>query len=232
MKIIAALLILSTCLMGGDTGVFLGNALGHGLMTAVNGVIHGNVKNLKQFTTLFLKGVPAGVGFYASKKLVSNGKVFQGVLLANLSASVTENIIKGKTPLSSIGYSIGPIRIKYEKKIKVEFSLWQAANLAISMRYGKMDFRDGLLTFTAKRQYIEDGLGWCKGIFPTVAVDSDMVYKHECIHVIQDLQLMSLSYEPIKHVRLHLFSAVATALTASMGYDNDLREIEAHFFNK
>lgn len=224
-----------------STQIKLGNIGGTAITTLLRGVLQGKVKSFKDVVkTLFYGGV-SGYGFYQSKKLISDGKIFPGVLLANVSASVVENIAMGKSPLSRIGYTFGFVRMNVYmpfKKINFDFSPKDMVTFAVSLKYSnKIIFRNGMVSFKAKEKF-EDAIGWCNGIFPTVVENKGHI-EHEIIHMIQNLQLMAISYEPFFHgKKFHLFEIRTQTFNIGFelinnnffSYENDIREIEARYF--
>ena len=80
--------------------VKLGNVLGSSVTTLARGLLQGQVHGFKDVVKMLAYGAASGYGFYQAKKQVANGHTFSGVLLANLSASVIENVPSGEGPLS------------------------------------------------------------------------------------------------------------------------------------
>jgi len=75
------------------------------LMTLVSGVVQGRVTSLADAANCLGSGAAGGYGAFAAKILVRNGRVSRGWLLANLSASLSENDAAGKSPIAQLGYT-------------------------------------------------------------------------------------------------------------------------------
>lgn len=234
-----------------ETEITLANVGGNAVATLLRGVLEGKVKNLKDAGKMLLYGGAAGYGFYQSKKLVANGNTFAGVMLANISASVTENTAVGNHPLSHIGYSLGPIRVRVATPlnkdggatINMDVSPKEIISLVAAFKNAdSFSFKDGLFTFKAQQQ-LGQAIGWCYGLYPTVMDGTDnYVYNHEVVHVVQNLQLMASSYEPFMKyggekgtfsfsgVRLQTLGVVADLSLSQFSYEDNLKEIEAFHF--
>lgn len=227
-----------------STKIKLWNIGGTAIMTLSRGLLEGKVKSVKDVMKMLFYGVVSGYGFYQSKKLISNGKVFPGVLLANVSASVVENVATGKHPLSRIGYSIGFMRVNLypfkSKFINFDFSPKDVVSLFISLKITKkIVFKNGLISFEAEKKF-EDGIGWCSGIYPTIVLNTkEYVYNHEVVHMVQNLQLMIFSYEPffskkkfhLFEIRTQTFNVVYGIYEKISSYKKDIREIESFYFS-
>jgi hypothetical protein len=234
-----------------STQIKLGNIGGTAIMTLVRGILQGKVHNLKDIGKMLLYGGISGYGFYQSKNLISKGKVLPGVVLANLSVSVVENVSNRNHLLSHIGYSLGFARINistpFNKNkgsiINVDISPKEIIALFVAIKYSnKIVFKDGVISFKAKEKF-GNAIGWCAGAFPTVVENiKEYVYKHEVIHMVQNLQLISVSYEPFfkkkKHHSLFDFHIRTQSLNVVFGilntkdYDKNIKEIETHYFVK
>ena len=237
----------------------IGNILGSAVSTLVRGIIQGKVKNFADAGKMFLYGGVAGYGFYAAKNMASKGNITTGVMLANLSASISENVSWGQNPLAYIGYSLGPVRVKIATPlaknasgiINLNVSAKEVLSLAYSIsKADKISFKHGLLTFSASEKLEgTNAIGWTKGMFATTMLDTpDYVLNHEVVHVIQNMQLSSVSlYEPLiqknhnnysgetglfnfEGIKLDLFSLANDLANASVQYDSQWQEIEAHHF--
>ena len=115
--------------------------------------------------------------------------------------------------------------------------------MAISLRNAdKIKFKDGLITFESKEKFGK-AIGWCYGLYPTVMTGTEnYVYRHEVVHVVQNLQLMSSSYEPfiktgskktafrINGIRLQSLGVIADLSLSQFSYESNLKEIEAFHF--
>lgn len=185
----------------------IGGQIGFSLLKAG---IQGKIKSKKDFFKILIYGGISGYGFYKSKKMISDGKITSGILMANLSYSITENITTGKKPFHYFYYINGPIKIgvknifikEKSKFIKLSISIRNLAQLLCSfIKYKdtkKINYETGILTFQiSDPKYTPIGAGWIRGLYPFYLKGSgNWVYKHELIHIIQNYQLMSLSPEP------------------------------------
>lgn len=190
-----------------ENTIKLYNVLGHSIGTLLKGIIQGQVKSFKSAGKVFLWGTAAGYGFYEAKKMIGNGSVTPGVILANLSASVTENVTRGDNPFSYLGYTLGPVRLRFATPLagkdrtflNVDISPMDIYTFVWSMkRSNSVSFKNGLISFQAD-SYPDTSnnwniRGWTMGIFPTVVKDKpEHIFYHESIHAMQYLQEMSLS---------------------------------------
>lgn len=189
-----------------ESTVVLGNVVGSGVTTLVRGLLQGQVHNFKDAVKCLAYGSASGYGFYQSKKLIAADRVFSGVLLANLSASVIDNVTSGEGPLSYLGFSLPLVRIEIatplarQKRslLRVTVSPRDAINLALSLsKSDRVSLRNGMLSFAADTPLSANVLGWAYGLFPTMLNGTnESVYRHEMVHVVQSLQLMAASPEP------------------------------------
>lgn len=189
-----------------ESTVVLGNIVGSGVTTLVRGLIQGQVHNFKDVVKCLAYGSASGYGFYQSKKLVAGNHVLGGVLLANLSASVIDNVTSGEGPLSYLGFSLPLARIEIatplakQKRslLRVTVSPRDAISLALSLsKSDRVSLRNGMLAFEADTPLAKNVRGWAYSMFPTVLSGTpESVYQHEMVHVVQSLQLMAASPEP------------------------------------
>jgi len=200
------------------------NVLGHSVGTLLKGIIQGQVKSFKSAGKVFLWGSVAGYGFYKSKTMIGNGNVTAGVVLANLSASVTENVTRGDNPFSYLGYTLGPVRFRFATPLSgknrtllnVDISPMDIYTFVWSLKQSNnISFRNGLLSFQADKapDLFSDWTirGWTIGMYPTIVKNKpEHIFFHESIHVIQYLQEMSISSK--------IFSKVVTK-------DNDFKKL-------
>ena len=238
--------------------VLAGNILGTGVSTVLRSLIMGNIKSFKDVSKCFVYGSAAGMGFYQSKAMAAKGNILPGVLLANLSASVAENVAMGEGPLDYLGFSFPFVHLQVATPLAknpaaifdVSFSSRDIISFFNSIKEAKhVSFRNGLLTFTADEPLAKGVLGWTNGIFPTtLSGGSSQVMEHEAIHAIQNLQLMAVSPEPLlsrksnpdrdskalrfSGVRLQAFGlANDLVLHGLQKYDMRWKEIEAYHFS-
>lgn len=234
----------------------LGNVIGNALTTVVRGIVSGKVKSVGDALKMAAYGGAAGYGFYQAKNLVSNGNITAGVALANLSASISENVSYGHHPLAYIGYTLGFSRIRVATPlaknpraiINLEISAHDIVNTFMALKYAdSFSFKGGLLTFSASEAYKNNALGWTFGPYATTMQGaSDIVLGHEAVHVIQNLQLAAASpYEPFlkkggsRNAKLFAFSGLkidSLALVNNLAmnaqdYESQWKEIEAYSFS-
>jgi hypothetical protein len=189
-----------------ESTIVLGNVIGTGVVSLARGWIQGNVHTFKDAVKCLGYGLASGYGFYQSKKLVAAGHTLSGVLLANLSTSVVDNVTSGEGPLSYLGFTLPLVRIELAtplaKKPKAIISFSVSPRDAISLvmsiiNADRASVRGGTLSFEADTPLDEGTRGWAYGIFPTVVSGKpECVFQHEMVHVIQSLQLMAGSPEP------------------------------------
>ena len=182
------------------------NVLGQGVGTLLKGIIQGKVRNLKSAGKMLFWGSVAGYGFYESKKMIGKGNVTTGFILANIAASVTENISSGNTPFSYLGYTLGPARIQiktpFNRKDKTLLNIKVAPADIIGFFNAKrlsdrLTFKNGMISFEANDYYRGTARGWAYGVYPTVVTGvPEHVFFHESIHVVQYIQTMSVSPQP------------------------------------
>jgi len=188
-----------------ENTIRLYNIGGQAVFTLLKGILQGKVKNFKDGVKTFFYGSVTGYGFYEAKKMIGKGHVTAGIILANLCASITENVASGYHPLAYLGYTIGPARIEVATPIARDpvaifnVSVTPGDLLTFYYQWKQADrilFRNGMITFIADEPIYANALGWTRGIYPTVLDGQpDYVYNHEVIHVAQHLQMMTISPE-------------------------------------
>jgi hypothetical protein len=186
--------------------VVLGNVIGSSVTTLVRGLIQGEVHGFKDVAKLLTYGAASGFGFYEAKKQVAAGNTFSGILLANLSASVVDNVTSGEGPLSYLGFTLPLVRLEVatplarhaRSLLRFTVSPRDAISLALALSNSdRASLRGGMLSFEADEPLAENVRGWAHGIFPTVVAGKpESVFRHEMVHVVQSLQLMAASPEP------------------------------------
>ena len=238
--------------------VLTGNILGTGISTVLRSLIMGNIKSFKDVSKCLVYGSVAGLGFYQSKAMAAKGNILTGVLLANLSASVAENVAMGEGPLDYLGFSFPFVHLQIATPlakhpaaiIDASFCSRDIISFIGSINKAKhVAFRNGLLTFTADEPMAKGVLGWTTGIFPTtLSGGSEQVMGHEAIHAIQNLQLMAVSPEPflsrksnserntkvlrLSGVRVQAFGVANDLVMHGLQkYDMRWKEIEAYHFS-
>jgi hypothetical protein len=227
--------------------VVLGNVLGSGVTTLVRGLIQGEVHGFKDIVKCFAYGSASGYGFYQAKKQVAGGHTFTGILLANLSASVVDNVTSGEGPFSYFGFSLPLVRVEIatplakQNRSLLRFTVSPRDAISLVMAFSKSDrisLRGGMLAFEADKPLAAGVLGWTNGIFPTVlAGTGDWVGRHEMVHVVQNLQLMAASPEPLLHGyrrevgKAKLFDFAGVRMQA-LGLANDLALSKVQSYKK
>jgi hypothetical protein len=189
--------------------------------------------------------------------MVGKGNVFTGVLLANLSASVVDNVASGEGPLSYLGFSLPVVRIEIatpfarQKRSFLRVTVSPRDVISLALSFSKSDrasLRNGMLAFEADTPLAANVRGWAYSMFPTMVSGApESVYRHEMVHVVQSLQLMSASPEPFLKsyrredgkakfidfagVRAQALGLVNDlTLAKSQSYSNYWKEIEAYHF--
>lgn len=167
-------------------------------------VIEGKVKTKKDVLEALIGGGISGYGFYEAKRSAGNGHLFFGVLLANLSASIAENVAHGDGPLDYVGYTIGPFRIHAATpflfappaRFDIELSGTQTVTFISTMlAYKNPVFRYGMIVFEEDGKF-GDYPGITEGCFPAIRKGAyPYVWRHEFIHAFQSLQIDAV--EPI-----------------------------------
>jgi len=235
--------------------VVLGNVIGSSVTTLVRGLIQGEVHGFKDVAKMLTYGAASGFGFYQAKKQVASGHTFSGVLLANLSASVIDNVTSGEGPLSYLGFTLPLVRLEIatplakQNRSLLRFTVSPRDAISLALAFSKSDrisLRGGMLAFEADTPLAAGVRGWAHSIFPTVVTGMpDSVYLHEMVHVVQSLQLMAASPEPLVHgyrreagkaklldfagVRLQAIGlANDLTLAKSQSYDRYWKEAEAY----
>ena len=240
-----------------DSTFALGNIIGSGVSTLLKGIIQGKVKNIGDAGKMLLFGGAAGYGFYHAKNMMAKGNHFSGVMMANLSASISENVSWGENPLAYIGYTLGPARVKFatplakEKKgiINLHISAKEIVNLVHAFANSdRMNFKYGLFIFESDNALENGAIGWVKGVFATTMTGTpDYVLNHELVHIVQNMQLSSVSlFEPYMNrstasnsnklfhfegIKLDLFAFANDMVNAAISYENRWQEIESHHFS-
>lgn len=192
--------------------IFVLNTVIQGGLTVVSAAVQGKIHSRRDIVRTFVTGSGSGAGMYGAKALAGDGHTTAGWLLANGVGSISENAIAARHPLAQVGYSIGPLRIRFsiprfdrgsDAHAHVDLSAFEtfAMFLAVSEN-DRAGFRSGLIAFRRDSFYDDDTdglvvLGATAGIFPGVATpvrvshfssQSDSIWNHETIHAIQSLQ--------------------------------------------
>lgn len=207
--LMAALIVFPAVKVHADSErtIALGNVIGSSVTTLARGLIQGKVHNFADALKCLGYGMASGYGFYQAKKQVAAGHTLSGVLLANLSASVIDNVSSGEGPLSYLGFTLPLLRVEIATPLAkkpaafINFTVSPRDAVSLVMSLVKSDrvmVRGGMLAFEADTPLAQGVRGWAYSIFPTVVSGKpDSVYSHEMVHVVQSLQLMAASPEPL-----------------------------------
>lgn len=215
----------------------LANVAGNAASTLLRGILEGKVRDIGDVGKMLAVGGASGLAFYESKCLISRGDTFKGVALANIAASVTENVATGKHPLARIGYTIGPVRVHipvFEKGFRADINPVSVIRLGYCLNQ-KIKFKHGMISFESddiKNPYLK---GYAVGLYPVVRNgEPDYVYNHEMIHIVQNMQLYASSPEPYLR-RGFRFGTLQLAVDFSVDrfseYRENWEEIEAFYFS-
>jgi hypothetical protein len=198
-------------------------------------------------------GAVAGGGFYQAKRLAARGDITTGWIVANLATSVVENTTAGEHPLSRIGYTFGPFRLRVvtpadarrESLVDVDVSLTETGFLLRAINDADdIDVRDGMIWFETDEPERSDGFtfhGYTWGIYPGAWSGArPETWRHEAIHAIQATQLDSIEppaltldrthrFFRLRHLRLGAVHFVENVSTGNLvGYGDRWSEIEAY----
>lgn len=200
----------------------------------------------------FAAGGVAGAGFYQAKRLAARGDISTGWLAANVATSIVENTTAGEHPLSRLGYTFGPVRLRVatpmdrarESYVDIDISAIETVFLMRAMNDADdIDVRDGMIWFDTVDPIVEKDAvyhGYTWGIFPGIWRGADQFTpRHEAVHAVQSLQLDSV--EPplltfhrtrrpvrLRHIRggaLNLADNIYNA--QALDYEDRWAEIEA-----
>jgi len=200
----------------------------------------------------FGAGGVAGVGFYQAKRLAARGDITTGWLAANVASSIVENTAAGEHPLSRLGYTFGPLRLRVatpldrarESYVDIDVSAAETVFLARAIGTADdIDVRDGMIWYDTRDPIVEGDIvyhGYTWGIFPGVWRGADQFTpRHEAVHAVQSLQLDSI--EPplltfhrsrravrLRHIRAGALNLADNIYNANaLDYEDRWAEIEA-----
>jgi hypothetical protein len=178
------------------------------LMTLASAAVQGKLRTRDDWKRCLRIGATTGVAFYGSKRLVGQGRVIEGLMLANVASSMTSNAAAGRHALSRIGVTFGPVRAEFstpkekERSARVHLSTSIAELVSLGMMWERSDevtIRDGLISFRRDTRYPDfrdENLtfdAYTIGVFPGMSPQaSETVWRHEVVHVIQAMQLDAL----------------------------------------
>ncbi|HEX7151895.1 MAG TPA: hypothetical protein VF618_10435 [Thermoanaerobaculia bacterium] len=225
------------------------------LFTLLGAFAQGKVKTARDAGRIALAGLVAGYGFSEAKAMAGRGDVTTGWLVANAASSLVENTTSGNHPLSHIGYTAGPLRLRVatpldrerQARIDVDFSVIETFFLVRAIQDAdEVGIRDGMLSFERRDVINEDDLvfvGYTWGIYPAVITGTGPeIWHHEAVHAIQSQQLDSVE-APVytfdrddtkprflrwRHVKPGFVHAASNLASQQKDYADRWAEIEAY----
>lgn len=209
MLVFAVTLLLVVPMHADDQQKILGwNVAIQPLLTLASAAVQGKLKKPDDWKRCLRVGATAGVAFYGSKRLVGNGRVIEGLALANVASSMTSNAAARRHALSRIGVTFGPVRAEFSTskesnrpaRIHLSTSVAELVSLGYMWsRSNDVTIRDGLLSFRRDTRYpdIRDKNvtfpAYTVGMFPGMSPEAtETTWRHEVIHVIQIMQVDAL----------------------------------------
>ena len=228
------------------------NVAATSLFTFLGCLVQKKVITRRDAARCFSVGAVAGAGFYQAKRLAARGDIATGWLVANAATSLVENTTAGEHPLSRIGYTFGPFRLRVatpldrarESYVDLDVSVAETGYLFRAIEDADdFDVRDGLLSFETDERIREGDVvfnGYTWGIYPGAwRFAEDTTWNHEAVHAVQALQLDSVeppaltaqrSRRPfrIRHVRLGTVNVTDNVVWQRASYDDRWVEIEAY----
>lgn len=182
------------------------------LMTLASSAVQGKLRTWDDWKRCLRIGATTGAAFYGSKRLVGDGRVVEGLVLANVASSMTSNAAAGRHALSRIGVTIGPVRAEFstpkeeDRSARVHLSTSIAELVSLGLMWSRSHeivVRDGLISFhrdTEFPDFKDDKLtfpGYTVGVFPGTSPRpspeaTETLWRHEVVHVIQAMQLDAL----------------------------------------
>lgn len=203
-----SLLFAGTTRAGDQGKVFWQNVALQPLFTLASAAVQGKLETWDDWKRCLRIGATSGAAYYGSKRLVGDGHVIEGLLLANVASSMTSNVAARRHSLSRIGVTLGPVRAEFstpkddERSARVYLSASVVEAIAMGVMWERSDritFRDGLISFRRDTRYpdlrdADDKFdAYTIGVFPGVSPDaSETTWRHEVVHVIQSMQADAL----------------------------------------
>lgn len=257
MRVVSLVLIAALALhaRGADRQrIAAANVAGTTLFTWLGCYVHAKItKTPPHHARCLAAGAFGGVAFYQAKRMAGEGHLATSWIVSNVASSVVENATAGEHPLSRIGYSFGPLRLRVvtpfdrarESLVDVDVNAIETAYLARAIEDADdVDIRDGMLFFETKNTERDEQnriiLGATWGMYPGVWTRAARsVWNHETIHAIQSLQLDSVDPPALtldrgrRIVRVRYLRAGALNLTDNLiaqkiAYEDRWVEIEAY----
>lgn len=257
MRTIVLLLILALPVRGADREKIAAlNVASTSLVTWAGCLVHAKLtRTTPKHARCLAAGALGGVGFYSAKKIAGEGHITTAWLLANLTSSVVENTTLGEHPLSRLGYTFGPFRLRLatpldrarESLLDVDVNAAETGYLARAViDADDVDVRDGMIWYETERPDVdEDGRvvhGYTWGLFPGVWRGARKeVWHHEAVHAVQSMQLdsaeppaLTLDRERrlvrVRYLRLGAINLADNLSMQLVPYEERWVEIEAYRF--
>src|SRR5687768_5841073 len=132
------------------------------LLTLASAAVQGKLRTRDDWKRCLRIGATTGIAFYGSKRLVGQGRVIEGLVLANVASSMTSNAAAGRHALSRIGVTFGPLRAEFstpkeeERPARVHLSTSIVELIALGVMWERSDevtIRDGLISFRRDTAY-------------------------------------------------------------------------------
>ncbi len=235
--------------------IALMNVAGTSLVTWAGCLVHAKLTHTApKHARCLAAGAIGGAGFYQAKRIAGDGHITTAWLVANLTSSVVENTTAGEHPLSRIGYSVGPLRLRVatpfdrarESILDVDVNAAEVGYLARAfIDADDVDIRDGMIWYETEAPAVDEqgravhGYTW--GLFPGVWSGARAeVSHHEAVHAVQALQLdaveppaLTLDGGRRRIFRVHNLRLGAVNLSDNLGaqlvpYEERWVEIEAY----
>lgn len=175
------------------------------LFTTFSAAIQGKLNGPADYWRCVRGGLISGYGFYRAKQITGDGHVRTGLLLGNVSASLSRNVAAGRNELSRLGASFGPFRFDVSTpfeansyaRFHVQGSIAEVGAMALmAHRSTRMVIRDGKVSFHSSKTYDADGrafTGYTIGMFSgTTYGATSTTWHHESVHGIQAIQADSI----------------------------------------
>ena len=178
------------------------------VLTLASAAVQGKLRTRDDWKRCLRIGAATGVAFYGSKRLVGQGRVIEGLMLANVASSMTSNAAAGRHALSRIGVTVGPVRAEFstpkeeERSARVHLSTSITELVSLGVMWERSDeitIRDGLISFRRDDRYpdVLDGdqkfPAYTIGMFPGMSPEAtETTWRHEVVHVIQAMQIDAL----------------------------------------
>lgn len=184
------------------------NVIATSLLTMANTWVRkGGSFTVKDAARSLLYGGIGGYGFYKAKEAAGKDNVQTGVALAYLSSSIVENTIYDENPLAYIRYGVGPAEFRFSTPLAdnadafttFEFDPVEATTVALNAsKVDKWGVKDGILYGVSKDNLESDDLpvvyaqvGGRHIIMDKDHTEQEHTWRHESIHVIQNIQYQS-----------------------------------------